>query len=433
MNNLGKFTIALTILLLIFCYHATRAERTELTTPLPSTTPHQNESNAAEFGLSVEAGGSLSNIMQLAYPDLDLWHQESTWARLVGETISLNEELIANPDPARLHDPTANRVEPGTVLQLPAIAVVEEGDVGIGRVLIRLNPELRGNGRALLGAIKATIAANDGLIRKTDVNQLYDGKYNVIVVGDVLVLPPEVMPREMIHHQAQPHTKVAEKTAAAEAALPSTEEKVEETAEQVAAVVETEPEVTEPVVPSGEEKPEEIAVQVAAIVLPEPDETEPVMPAGEEKPEETAEQVAVVVLPEPDETESAPLDGKPFPAIAGSTFQGPIGPTGPIGLTTWETRRPAKPVKKSDLLSAGHLLLAYLLAGLAFLCFLVILITRWIERDMKFRAQVSLLFSVATFLITFGRVWREPAVEVTEEDFLALPDPAGKREHSKPA
>jgi hypothetical protein len=435
MSNLGKITVSLTILLLIFCYSATRADRTELTVTLPPETLHQIESNSAEFGLSVEAGGSFSSIMQLAYPDLDLGKEESTWARLVRETISLNEGRVTNPDPARLHDPSANRVEPGTVLQLPAIAVVEEGDTGIGRVLLRLNPELRGNGRALLGAIKSTIAANADLIRKTDVNQLYDGRFNVIVVGDVLILPPEVMPREMIHHEAQPHAMVAEKTAAAEAAMPSTAETVEEAAGPVAAVAEPEVVKTVEASPPTTETVEEAAGPVAAVVEPELVKTVEASPPITETVEEAAGPVAAVVEPQPEQNAAAPRDGEPYPAIIGEAFNSPIAPAGPIGLTAWETRRPAVPVKKSIRLAGAHLLIAYLLAVLAFLGGLVILITRWLERDRKFKAQVSLLFSVAVFLITLGRVWREPAVEPTKEgtDRLALSDPEGQQEHSNPA
>ncbi len=477
MNSLGKITVLLTILLLIFCYHATRADRTELTT-LPEKNLDRTERIAKEFGLSIEAGGSLASIMRLTYSDLDLQKMESTWTRLLRETIALNEGLVANANPAELHDPAANRVEPGTTLQLPAIAAVEEGDTGISRVLIRLNPKLKGNGRALIGAIKATINANADLIRKADVNQLRDGRFNVIVVGDILILPPDVLPHTPAHHPVQQPAMVAKKTTE-NATLPTSEEKLEETAHQEAAVVVTEPEETEATLPTGEEKPVEIASQVAASVLPEPEETEATLPAGEEKPVEIAGQVAASVLPEPEETEATlpageekpvetaeqvaavveslpeqaeaaplemepvavahvdtddpadpPLIVEPFPVIAGSKFENPIGPTGPIGLTAWETRRPAKPVKKTDLLAGGNLLLAYLLAGLALLGLFVILLVRWLERDSVFREQFNLLFGAAVFLITFGRVRIKPLVEVTAEDKdrLPIPDQEGKQE-----
>ncbi len=525
MNSLGKITVLLTILLLIFCVHASWAERTELTTTLPGKNLDRAEKTAKEFGFSIEAGGALSSIMCLAYSDLDLPKMESTWTRLLRETIALNEGLVANTDPAELHDPTANRVEPGTTLQLPAIAAVEEGDNGIGRVLIRLNPKLKGNGRALIVAIKATITANADLVRKADLNQLRDGKFNVIVVGDILILPPEVLPSTPAIHPVQQPAMVAD-TAAEIAPLPTGEEKPVEIADQIAAIVLPEPDETEAPLPTGEEKPVEIADQIAAIVLPEPDETEAPLPAGEEKPVEIADQIAAIVLPEPDETEAPlptgeekpveiadriaasvlpepdetedpiptseeklvetadriaavvepvpeqtedpipaseekleetavlvaavvepvpeqtedpipaseekleetaelvavviepePLDAEPYSAIIAEVFDGPIG------LTAWETRRPAKPVKKTDLLAGGNLLLAYLLAGLALLGLFILLIVRWLERDKVFREQFNLLLTALVFLITFGRVKRTP-LEWTEEekDPLAIPD-----------
>lgn len=385
MNNLGRIMILLTILLLVFCFHSTRAERTALTAAHPETPLDKAWNDAVDPELSIEAGGSLSSIMRLAYADLDLPGMESTWSRLVRETISLNEGLVANPDPADLHDPAANRVEPGTLLNLPAIVMVEEGDMGIGRVLVRLNPKLKGNGRALIGAIKATIIANADLIRKADVSQLRNGRFNVIVVGDVLILPPDVMPHTPARNPVQPPAMVAHEPAAAEAAIPSMDAAMEETAEQVAAVVGTVPEKT---VAQAETAP-------------------------------AAENEAAV---------AAPLAGQPYPAIAGTTFNGPIG------LTARETRIRIVPPEGPKSLQAVHFLYAYLFAGFAFLGLLVILVTRWVERDDEFRAQVDLFFTAAVFLITLGRVRRKPAIErAGEKERLALPDPDGKQEHSNPA
>jgi hypothetical protein len=351
---------------------------------------------------------------------------------------------VANADPAELHDPTANRVEPGTTLQLPAIAAVEEGDNGIGRVLIRLNPQLKGNGRALIVAIKATITANADLIRKADMNQLRDGKFNVIVVGDILILPPEVLPSTPAIHPVQQPAMVAD-TAAEIAPLPTGEEKPVEIADQIAAIVLPEPDETEDPIPTSEEKLVETAVMVAAVVEPVPEQTEDPIPTSEEKLEETAVLVAAVVEPVPEQTEDpipaseekleetavvvaavvepVPLDAEPFSAIIAEVFDGPIG------LTAWETRRPAKPVKKTDLLAGGNLLMAYLLAGLALLGLFILLIVRWLERDQVFREQFNLLLTVLVFLITFGRVKRTP-LEWTEEekDPLAIPDHEGKQE-----
>lgn len=409
MNNLGKITIFLIILLLIFCFNTTRAERTELAAALPETPLEKGWNDAVDPGLSVEAGGSLSSIMRLVYADLDLLRKESTWSRLVRETIALNEGLVANVDPAELHDPAANRVEPGTLLNLPAIVVVEEGDTGIGRVLVRLNPKLKGNGRALIGAIKVTITANADLIRKTDVNQLYDGRFNVIVVGDVLILPPEVMPHTPARHPVQPLAMVAEKPADAEAAIPSRDEMLEETAEQVAAVV-------EPVPEQIEAAPMEF--EPVAIVNEKSSESAPVESVA-------MAQTETAPVAETEETSAAPLDGTPFAVIVGEAFEGPIG------LTARETRIRIVPPEGPKSLQAVHFLYAYLLAGLAFLGLLIILVTRWFERDREFRAQVNLFFTITVFLVTLGRVRRTPTIEDTEEEEkrLALPDPGSPHPH----
>lgn len=390
MRKISRITIFLTILLPIFFFRPSKAERGKAEAVLPVTgiaSILQEDLDAAiDPGYLIESGGSLSSAVRRAYAQVDLPLQESTWIRLVRETIALNKEVIVNPDLVDLQNPTANRIEPGTVLTLPAITIVEEGDTGIGRVLVRLNPELKKNGRALLSAIEATIAANAGLIRNTDAGQLYDGRYNVIMVGDLLILPPEVRPHRVEQLPVQPPSTVAEVLPAARTEI-AAQEIPPAALEQLA-----------PVQVSESAAPETIAAPVTRA------------PAAVEAPEPVTAAAALDTELGPQQDGTLFIAGEPFPAIIAEPFQGPIG------LTARETLVREVPAEKPGDDKGVRFLYAYLLAGLAFLGMLVIAITRWFERDREFRAQVNLVFTGIVFLATLGRVRRKPAVESTEPE-----------------
>jgi len=184
MKRTSSVTIVITAFLASTCFISTRADRTDLTAALPS----------AGVGRPSAHGEPLFDTIRRAYAGMDLPIRQRTWDRLVREAITLNGGLVQSPDLVEPRNPAANHVAEGTELQVPAVIAVREGDKGIGRVLLRLRPELKKDRRALLRAIRATIAANADVIGNADVDQLVDGDYNVIQVGDLLVIPEDVMP-----------------------------------------------------------------------------------------------------------------------------------------------------------------------------------------------------------------------------------------------
>ena len=277
MRLFGRCTVLLTVLLLLFCFRTIRADRSEL----PPITVDYHLAAPAEPRYSFGKGGSVASAVNQAFAHLDLDRQEATWSRLVREALNMNTGLVANPDAADLHGPAANRVSPGTVLTMPAVSVVQDGDKGVSHVLLRLNPELRNNGRAMIRAIKATITANADLIRNADPDELYDGRFNVIQAGDVLILPPEVMPEEI----PLPETRIADE--------PLVEPTRPVEPEPPAVIVAAEPPEPEPLTPAEPEPP--TVITQAETTAPEPAAPAPVV----ESPEPVVIAASRTVEPDP--------------------------------------------------------------------------------------------------------------------------------------
>jgi hypothetical protein len=479
MRLFGRCTVFLTILLLLFSFRTIRADRGEL----PPVTVDYHLAAPAEPRYSFSRGGSVASAVNQAFRHLDLDRQESTWSRLVRETLTMNEGLVANPDAADLFGPAANRVGPGTVLTMPAVSVVKNGDKGVSHVLLRLNPELRTNGRAMIRAIRATIAANADVIRNADPGELYDGRFNVVQAGDVLILPPEVMPEEM----PPTETRIADETlaeppkpaepeppaviAAAEPPEPGPRPKAPEAEQpepaEPAPTVIAEAEAPEsvspapaPVVETPEPAEPQAPVTVAATRMPEPDPwfPEPKRPVAIAEVE-TSEPATPVQLPLFDAPETPPSVAATGPAgeaviAAAAPAEEPAGEraidpaatepypaltelefNGPIGLTAGETRDRFVPEDKPWTASATHLLYAYMLTGLALLGGLVLFITRWLERDRQFREQLNRLLAPLVFLLTLGRVRRRTVIEtpVKGTDPATVPEQDATRSHHGPA
>lgn len=322
MRLFGRCTVFLTVLLLLFSFRTIRADRGEL----PPVTVDYHLAAPAEPRYSFSRGGSVASAVNQAFAHLDLDRQESTWSRLVRETLAMNEGLVANPDAADLFDPAANRVGPGTVLTMPAVSVVREGDKGVSQVLLRLNPELKTNRRALIRAIRATITANADLIRNADPGELYDGRYNVIQAGDVLILPPELMPEEM----PLPGTRIAHETLA-EPPKPAEPE-------PPAVIAAAEPPEPEPLPKApAAEQPE--AVEPEPTIIAEVETTEPAEP-------QAPVTVAATRMPEPEPWFPEP---KQPVAIVGAETPGPETwfpePKRPVAIAGTETSEPATPVQ----------------------------------------------------------------------------------------